>query len=220
PSIHAVKDANPAPARADKEVRLTRSLHRSVIWAVFGVLLLPAAPLFAQFGYGQEPDLQGTGFGKNKIQYRSFDWHTYRSPHFNVHYYSQEEGRLQTLVSIAESAYDTLSKGFNYQIKEPIPLIYFATHSAFEQNNVSLGFVPEGVGAFASPVRFRMVMPVDLPDPELMKILQHELTHIFQYYILYQGSISRAVGGPPTWFIEGMASFMAKDETVRDQMFL
>src|SRR4051812_45572963 len=172
-------------SRCQKEVRLSRSLHRLVFFAVVGSLLLPAAPLLAQYGYGQEPDLQGTGFGKNKIQYREFDWHTYRSPHFNVYFYSQEEPRLQTVISIAESAYDQLSKSLNYQIKEPVPLIYFATHSAFEQNNVLLNFIPENVGAFASPARFRMVLPVDLPDPELLKLIQHELTHIFQYHILY-----------------------------------
>lgn len=178
-----------------------------------GSLLVPWTGASAQYGV--------TNFGKNKIQYRDFDWRIYRSPHFNVHYYLEEENQLQRVVSIAESAYDHLSREFNFQISDPIPLIFYATHSAFEQNNVILNFIPEGVGAFASPVRFRMVMPVDLPDPELSELMLHELTHIFQYYMLFQGSLTKGVAtAPPDWFMEGMASYMAKDENARDQMFL
>lgn len=161
------------------------------------------------------------GFSKNKVQYRNFEWKIYHSPHFDVYYYSDEAKLLEKVVSFAESAYDQLSREFDFQIKEPTPLIFYASHSAFEQNNVTLNFIPEGVGAFASPARFRMVMPVDMPDPKLMELMLHELTHIFQYHILFQGSLAKSLTSrPPTWFMEGMASYMAKDESTRDKMFL
>ena len=161
-------------------------------------------------------------FGKNKIQYRKFDWKLYHSPHFDLYYYTAEEASLEKVASLAESAYDRLSREFDFQIKEPTPLIFYATHSAFEQNNV-LGndFIPEAVGAFASPVRNRMVLPIDLPDPKLQQLIAHELTHIFQYHILYQGRLGKALtANPPTWLMEGMASYMAKDEDPRDRMYL
>jgi len=189
---------------------------------VAGVLLLASIavpPLAAQYQYG--PGQGGTGFGKNKIQYRDFNWHIYHSPHFNVYYYDGEEGQLQKVVSFGESAYDELSRAFNYQFKTPVPLIYFATHSAFEQNNIILNFIEEGVGAFASPVRNRMVLPIDLPDAELITLIRHELTHVFQYEMLFGGSLARSLTNtPPTWFIEGMASYMGRDEKTRDKMFL
>jgi hypothetical protein len=197
---------------------LTRSLSRlSVAGLVLLGALLPMRPAAGQ----ASPQWYGQGFGKNKIQYRDFSWQIYRSPHFNVYFYKEEEPSLQKVVSFAESAYDQLSRGFNFQIKDPIPIIYYATHSAFEQNNVLLNFIPEGVGAFASPARFRMVLPIDMPDAELMELLLHEMTHIFEYHMLFQGSLAKAVAtSPPTWFMEGLASYMAKDETARDKMFL
>jgi WD40 repeat protein len=205
---------------------LIRSSYRSVarcLLSACALLLLAGsagAPLEAQY-YGNGPQFSGEGFGKNKIQYRDFDWEIYRSPHFNVYYYKAEEAQLQKVVSFAESAYDQLARDFNFQIKDPVPLIFYSTHSAFEQNNIILNFIPEGIGAFASPVRFRMVLPIDMPDPELMQLILHELTHIFQYHMLFQGSLAKAVAtAPPTWFMEGMASYMAKDETQRDKMFL
>lgn len=160
-------------------------------------------------------------FGKNKVQYRNFEWKIYHSPHFDVYYYTESEPLLEKVVSLAESAYDILSQQFDFQIQEPTPLIFFETHSAFEQNNVILNFIPEGVGAFASPVRNRMVMPVDLPDAELFGLIKHELTHIFQYQMLFQGSLAKGLAvSPPLWFMEGMASYMAKDEQSSDRMYL
>jgi hypothetical protein len=160
-------------------------------------------------------------FGKNKITYREFRWQVYHSPHFDVYYYEDEKASLEKIVSFAESAYDRLSREFDHQIKEPIPIIFYLTHSEFEQNNIMGTFIPESVGAFASPVRNRMVLPVDLPDAELFALVMHELTHVFQYSVLFEGRLGRGLGAqPPQWFMEGMASYMAKDESTSRKMFL
>jgi Tol biopolymer transport system component len=159
--------------------------------------------------------------GQNKIVYDTFDWSIYQSTHFDVYHYSREKGTLQKVVSMAESAYDELSRRLNYQIPKRIPIIYYSTHAEFEQNNIELNFIPEGVGAFAEPARNRMVLPIDVPDEKLQALIQHELTHVFQYEILFGGRLSRALtANPPTWFMEGMASYFGNDEDDKDRMYL
>ncbi len=159
--------------------------------------------------------------GQNKIVYDKFTWKIYSSTHFQIHYYDRGEPSLQKVASMAESAYDELSRRFNFQIPKQIPLIYYTSHAEFEQNNVILNFIPEGVGAFAEAARNRMVLPIDLPDAKLQALIQHELTHIFQYEILFGGRLGRVLtSNAPTWFMEGMASYFAKDEDEKDKMFL
>jgi Tol biopolymer transport system component len=160
-------------------------------------------------------------FGQNKIVYDTFDWKVYHSTHFDVYFYEEERESLQRVVDAAETAYLDLSQKFNYQISKKIPLIFYATHSAFEQTNVILNFIPEGVGAFAEPARNRMVLPIDMPDDELLELVTHELTHIFEYEILFQGKFGKNItANPPQWMMEGLASFMAQDEDSRDRMVL
>jgi DNA-binding beta-propeller fold protein YncE len=186
-------------------------------------ITLALIALFVAAGSLPRPaQAQGVGyFGKNKITYDEFDWKIYHSPHFDVYYYEAEIDLLPKIVSLAESAYDRISRRLDYQIDEATPLIFYATHSAFEQNNILVNFIPEGTGAFASPVRFRMVLPVDLPDAEVFQLIMHELTHIFEYHILFGGSLGRAVAQrPPTWMMEGFASYMAEDEQSWEKMFL
>src|SRR5690606_19979777 len=74
----------------------------------------------------------------------------------------------------------------------------------------------------ASQARNRMVMPVDLPDAELYQLILHELAHVFQYDLLFEGRLGRGLrsAGVPQWFMEGMASYMAKDESTSDKMYL
>jgi hypothetical protein len=183
-----------------------RKILRFVIGIAFAAAA--AAPAHAQFG-------------QNKIAYDKFDWSIYRSTHFQIYFYTREKDALAKVASFAESAYDELSRSLNYQIPHPIPLIYYANHSEFEQTNTELDFIDEGVGAFALPTRDRMVMPIDLPDAYLQSVLQHELTHIFEFEILFQGNFLRAVTSPiPQWFMEGLASYYGHDETNRSRMYL
>jgi hypothetical protein len=186
------------------EVSLKSSLKRVAVFLFLLVLAIPAYP-----------------FGQNKIVYDTFKWNVYHSTHFDVYFYDEERDSLQRVVDAAESAYIDLSQKFNYQIAKKIPLIYYHTHSAFEQTNVILNFIPEGVGAFAEPARNRMVLPIDMPDDQLLELMTHELTHIFEYEILFQGKFGKNItANPPQWMMEGLASFMAQDEDSRDRMVL
>ena len=180
------------------------------------VALAAAAPAKAQI-----LDPYYTYFGKNKIAYDSFKWKNYRSTHFLIYYHEREEVSLQKVASYAESAYDEISRQLNFQIPKPINLIYYATHSEFEQTNTMQGFLPEGLGAFALPTRNRMVLPIDMPDEKLQHLIAHELTHVFQFEIFFGGSFLRAyTSGAPQWLTEGMASYFASDEDTRDKMVL
>jgi Tol biopolymer transport system component len=164
---------------------------------------------------------QAYGFGQNKIVYDKFQWSIYHSTHFDVYFYEREKPALEKVVDVAESAYDDLSRKFNFQISKKIPLIYYHTHSAFEQTNVDLNFIPEGVGAFAEPAKNRMVIPIDTTDEKLQELVQHELTHVFEYELLFQGKLGKTItANPPTWFMEGLASFMGNDEDTKDRMVL
>lgn len=171
-------------------------------------VLCAAAPAAAQFG-------------KNKIAYDRFDWKIYRSTHFAIYFYPSEEVSLAKVTSYAESAYDEISRALNFQIPKPINLIYYASHSDFEQTNTILNFIPEGIGAFALPSRNRMVLPIDLPDEKLQQLIAHELTHVFQFEILFGGNYIRAATtNAPQWFTEGMASYFGNDEDNKDRMVL
>lgn len=181
-------------------------------WLALSLLVLLAPAAFGQDYYW---------FGQNKISYKRFVWKIYRAPHFDVHYYAAVEPMLSTLVSEIESAYLEVSKQLDHEVRERIPIILYATHADFEQTNVILEEIDEGVGAFAEPFSNRMVVPVDDPADFRFALIKHELTHIFEYDILYAGSLRRTVRArPPLWLMEGLASYVGDDEDAFAQMVI
>ncbi len=160
-----------------------------------------------------------SGFGQNKIAYERFDFRVYKSPHFDVHYYPEEEPFLEDIVAYAESAYDYLSRAFDHELRWRVPLIVYKTHAEFQQTNVQLSEIPESTLAFAEPLQNRMVLPIDFPPDFLYKVIVHELTHIFEFSMFFEGNLGRALRSqPPLWLFEGLASYMAQDETNLDRM--
>ncbi len=178
------------------------------ILLVLALLAASVAPCAAQFG-------------QNKIAYDRFEWKMYPSPHFDVYHYGAESGFLQEVVSDAESAYLRISKELDHELKFRVPLVIYKTHAEFEQTNITMEELTEGILAFAEPIQNRMVIPIDQPPDELYTLIAHELTHIFQFSIFFEGYLGRALrSNPPLWITEGMASYLAQDETNLDRMVI
>lgn len=102
-------------------------------------------------------------FGKNKISYVDFDWQVYKSPHFDVHYYPEEEAFVEEVVSYLESNYLEISRLLDHELRFRVPFIMYKTSGEFRSTNITLAELPAGVGAFAEPLQYRMVVPIDLP---------------------------------------------------------
>ncbi len=147
-------------------------------------------------------------YGKNKIKYDNFAWRVYKSPHFEVFYYPEFEQHLARLVSYLESGYLKISSGLKHEMPEPIPVIFYKTHSEFEQTNLFPAFIPEGVAAFTEPVKNRMVLPIDEPPDQLQGLITHEMTHAFAFDLIPRGIGFGIQQKPiPLWVDEGLADY-------------
>ncbi len=144
-------------------------------------------------------------FGKNAIRYDNFKWHTYQTDHFEIYYYPEIEPHLERIAGYAESAYQHISSELKHDLAAKVPLILFQTSAEFYQQNVIPGAAQEGVGAFAEPSRYRILMPMDEPPDLLYRLVVHELTHIFQFDIIPTSLIRNST---PLWVNEGMSDYM------------
>jgi hypothetical protein len=147
-------------------------------------------------------------YGKNKVKYDNFSWRIYKSAHFEVYYYPEFEQHLARLTSYLESAYLKISTGLKHEMPKAIPVIFYKTHSEFEQTNLFPAFVPEQVAAFTEPLLNRMVIPIDEPPDKLQGLITHEMTHAFAFDLIPRGlgyGISQQ--SLPLWVDEGLADY-------------
>jgi hypothetical protein len=154
-------------------------------------------------------------FGKNRVKYDKFNWHIYKTEHFDIYYYPELEQHLERVASYAESAYQRISSELKHDLAKRVPLILFKTQSEFQQQDITGSELPEGVLAFAEPFRDRMVLPIDEPPDQLYRLITHELTHIFEFDVIPRGIMGSAI---PLWVDEGLANYMAGYWNVLDLM--
>ncbi|MBZ0270386.1 DPP IV N-terminal domain-containing protein, partial [bacterium] len=150
-------------------------------------------------------------FGKNKVQYQSFDWYTIETEHFDIYYYKEEEESAIVAARMAERAYTRLSRILDHEIEERVPVIIYASHTDFQQTNITSSLISEGTGGITEFAKRRVFLPFTGSYGEFDHVLSHELVHAFQVDLMF-GSGAEAnpfAFQPPLWFMEGMAEYLS-----------
>ncbi|MGH7460234.1 MAG: hypothetical protein ACREMA_04305, partial [Longimicrobiales bacterium] len=174
---------------------------RRTLLALLGVLFfaLPV-PSAAQY------------FGRNKVQYRSFDFDIIRTEHFDVHYYKQEREAAMDAARVAERSYARLSRILQSEFRQRKAIVLYASHTDFQRTNISYGLIDESTGAFAEPIKNRLVVPFTGSYADFDHVFTHELVHAFQFDAIYRRSATGESNNSPRlplWFLEGMAEYLS-----------
>ena len=149
-------------------------------------------------------------FGRNKVQYESFDWRIVKSDHFDNFFYPPESTIVRDAARMAERWYSRHSDTFRHAFDRK-SLIFYADQPDFEQTNVVSEQIEEGTGGVTESNRTRVIMPFDGIYADNDHVLGHELVHVFQYNIAEGtpgGGLMR-LDALPLWLIEGMAEYFS-----------
>ena len=177
---------------------MRRTMTRLI--GVLGLTIL-AAPAAAQY------------FGQNKVQYRSFNFQSIQTEHFDIYYYPDERGGALDAARMAERAYARLSRILHHQFQSRKPIILYASSSDFQQTNI-VDATGEALGGVTEFFKHRAVLPFTGSYAEFEHVLQHEMVHQFQYDVYSRGRPGAGVQtlvtvNPPLWFMEGMAEYLS-----------
>jgi len=176
------------------------SLGTRVLVAATLLAGLPGTPVAAQY------------FGQNKVQYEHLEFSIIATEHFDIHFYEEERVAALDAARMAERAYGRLSRILNHQYRERQPIILWASHSEFQQNNIT--DIADATGGVTDAYRHRIMLPLTGSYDDFEHVLQHEMVHQFQYDVFARGRIGAGIPRliavqPPLWFIEGMAEYLS-----------
>jgi Tol biopolymer transport system component len=176
--------------------------------------------IFCSFAYSQDAT-----FGKNKVQYKNFEWYFIQSVHFDVYFSQGGKELAEVAADIAESSYYSISKSFRYQIPDRIPLIIYNSHNDFQQTNVVSEYMEEGIGGVTELFKNRVVIPFEGDYKKFRHVIHHELVHAVLNEMFYGGSLQSIISNNitlqlPLWFNEGLAEYEALKWDTDSDMFL
>lgn len=151
-------------------------------------------------------------FGKNKVQYKNFNWNFIQSKHFDVYFYSGGIKLAEFTADVAESSYVALNVDMKYKIQDRIPILIYNSHNDFQQTNATYSLLEESVGGFTEIFKNRIVVPFQGDYDEFRHVIHHELTHAVTFQMFYSsGSGSMVMNMArfqmPLWLLEGLAEY-------------
>jgi Tol biopolymer transport system component len=166
---------------------------------------------------------QYVGFGRNKVQYNEFNWHTLSTEHFKIYYYPEMKELAEIGAAYAEESYRIHQQNFNYSLIDTVPIIFYSTPTHFRETNTTPGLIPDGVGGFFEFVKGRVVIPFDGSLGNFKHVIRHELCHVFMVakvsniLRLHRQAAERQM---PLWFTEGLAEYWSTNWDATAEMIL
>ncbi len=191
-----------------------RSTSRfNIIFAFFLLVIFSANLADAQY------------FGRNKIQYKDYQWNIISTPHFEIHFYKGEESLAARTALLLEDAYQMLSEKLHTTLPWKVPVILYASRNDFQQTNLYSGLVPEGLQGFAEPSRKRVVLPFADSFISFTHTAIHELSHTFTFNIVYNRLLDNVFSrsylfAMPPWIAEGVAEYLSVGWDADSDMFI
>jgi Tol biopolymer transport system component len=150
-------------------------------------------------------------FGRNKPIYREFDFKVMETPHFDIHYYLENDSLLDKLGQHSELWYRMHQAVLQDTFHHQNPLILYNNHADFQQTNTISGSIGIGTGGVTEAFKNRVVMPLTLTNQQTNHVLGHELVHAFQYNMIINGDSTslRSLMNLPLWMVEGLAEYLS-----------
>ncbi len=164
-------------------------------------------------------------YGKNKVQYRGMDWSYIQTPHFDVYFYQGGESIAYYAANVAEKSYEQISYQLDWRLSKRISILVYNSHNDFQQTNVTLGYLQEGIGGFTELFKNRVVLPFEGSYEQFRHVLHHELTHAMVNDLIFGGNVQSIVSGKmrvniPLWLSEGYAEYSSLDWDSRADMII
>jgi len=153
-------------------------------------------------------------FGKNRIQYRNFNWKIIRTANFEIYFYQDGNTLANLTAQYAESEFDRITELLGYTPYNRIKIFLYNSPQELAQSNIGISVVGELDSREIDLAKSRLEIAFTGDQVTFRKRLIHDVSMLFVYDMLYGGSLKDALQSSllltlPDWFMPGIASYIA-----------
>ncbi|MEO0096878.1 MAG: BamA/TamA family outer membrane protein [candidate division WOR-3 bacterium] len=153
-------------------------------------------------------------YGKNKIQYQDFSFYYLEGEKFLLYYQEGSEDLANFSYEVCEKTIEEYEDIFNFRLRRKIPIIIYNSPGQFQQTNIILDLLEEGILGFAEVFKNRVVLPFTGSYYDFLYTLRHEIAHILEYEYYWKRGLSTLLSLTPeftlpTWFMEGLSEYLS-----------
>lgn len=162
-------------------------------------------------------------FGKNRIQYKRFEWLTIRSNNFEFNYYRGGDKIAQNAAKISENEYDHITELLGYTPFTTMKIFLYNSPKDLAQSNIGLTAPIDLDGSILNLAKSRVQIAYIGNEEEFKKELVRQIARLFVYDMLYGGSLKEVLQSSllltvPEWYMAGISAYISENN--EDAMML
>lgn len=191
---------------------------RPILFLRLALLLLAA--LCCQLSSWAQGQNNSDGFGKNRVQYKDFDWFYYKSYHFDTYYYKNGKELAAVVGKMAEQNLPLLENVLDYQLENRIQIIAYNKASDVQQTNLGLTQDQQNTGGLTKLIGNKLFVYYNGDYADLEKQIRAGISYILISELLYGGNLQEmlqnaALLSLPDWYIPGLVSYLAQNWSIQ-----
>ena len=157
-------------------------------------------------------------FGKNRIQYRTFDWKIFRTSNFEVYHYQGGTNMAKLTAQFAETEFDRITDILGYTPINRIKIFLYNSPGELLQSNMGLATFGDLDDQELDLAQSRIEIAFTGDQISFRKKLVMEISLLSVYDMLYGGNLKDALQSSllltlPDWFMSGIAAYIAEGWT-------
>ncbi len=184
-------------------------LRRGIL-ATLTVLCIAAGPCFGQMAYEK--------FGKNRIQYRSFNWQYLSGENFDIYYYDARKDVAREALEYLESEFDRITDIIGYPPYFKTKVFLYNSLADLRQSNVGLNRSTYNVGGETEFVKPYVEVAHLGNIQEFKEELLYKISDLMVNEMMFGGNLkdifqSALLLNLPEWFVSGASYYVSKGWT-------
>ena len=154
-------------------------------------------------------------FGKNRIQYKEFNWRLYYSNNFEVYFYKDGEGIAKDAIEYLESQFSRITETILHPPYSKTRVFIYNSTADKQQSNVGLKGQDFSVGGQTNFVKSQIEISYSGNLQTFKEKLVYQVTNMMIEEMLFGGSVAEMFQSSfatplPVWFTSGAAAFISK----------
>ena len=156
------------------------------------------------------------GFGKNRVQFKEFEWKYYRFEQYETYFYT---GGTELAIYTSKAARKYLLEEeelFDFDLKENIQFIIYNKQSDFKQSNIGLGLENGEVAGLTQIMGSKVFIYFNGDHADFDRQIKEGIANVLINQQVYGSSWTQVLKNSslltlPDWYIKGLTSYLSNN---------
>ncbi len=154
-------------------------------------------------------------FGKNRVQYKNFNWKIFKTTNFEIYHYQGGADLAKLTAQYAESEFDKVTDVLGWTPYNRVKIFLYNSPSELDQSNMGLSTMDNRDDQKLDLAQSRVEIAYTGDQIGFRKKLVNDISLLFVYDMLYGGNMKEALQSSllltlPEWFMSGTAAYISE----------